>query len=218
MASIVALSDLHGNLCDIPECDILILAGDICPDAHSLLQAKWLDVAFRDWLNEVPAKHVVTVAGNHDLIFERATHLVPKDLRWHYLEDKGVELEGLKIWGMPWIVPIWGAFQQDEGGLEKKYAKIPDDIDIVISHGPPFGIGDLAPRRLGGSLDGEHVGSPALLSRLYKVKPQLVVFGHIHEGQGVYPKDGILFGNASLLNKWHAPANYPLNFVINPRQ
>lgn len=218
MASIVALSDLHGNLCDIPECDILILGGDICPDAHSLLQAKWLDVAFRDWLNDVPAKHVVAVAGNHDLIFERAAHLVPKDLRWHYLEDKGVELEGLKIWGMPWIVPIWGAFNREEGSLEKKYAQIPDNVDIVISHGPPFGIGDLAPRRFGGSLDGEHVGSPALLDRLLKVKPQLVVFGHIHEGHGVTGKDGIMFGNASLLNKHHAPANYPLNFVINPRQ
>src|SRR5579872_5736067 len=154
MTKIVITSDLHGNLLDIPECDILIIAGDICPDSHSLLQAQWLNVAFRDWLNSIPAKHVVGIAGNHDLVFERAFHLVPTGLRWHYLQHNMIELEGFKIFGMPWIKPIWGAFQRDEVGLEQKYSQIPNDVDIVISHGPPHGIGDLVPR-----FD-EHCGSP----------------------------------------------------------
>jgi Icc-related predicted phosphoesterase len=206
------ITDMHGCLCNIPECDLLILGGDICPDSHSLLQAKWLDVAFRDWLDQVPAKQVVGVAGNHDLIFERSPHLVPPGLRWNYLEGSGFEFEGFKIWGLPWIMPIWGAFQKDEGDLKKKYAQIPENIDIVISHGPPFGIGDYARSRSGEG--GENCGSVEFLSRLYQVKPQLVVFGHIHEGRGLYEKEGIIFINAAMMDAHYSPVGYPFSFEL----
>jgi len=218
MTKIAAIADLHGNLPPIPECDILLIAGDICPNSHSLLQVRWLNVAFRDWLDQVPAKHVVAVAGNHDLVFERCSHLVPVGMRWHYLQHGGVELEGLKIFGMPWISPIWGAFQRDEAGLEKKYSQIPGDVDVVVSHGPPHGIGDVAPRRITAENEGEwpageHCGSPALRNRLLEIKPKLVVFGHIHEGHGVYCVEDITFANVSLMNHMFVPTHYP--FVID---
>jgi len=213
---IVCTSDLHGNLPPIPECDILLIAGDICPNTHTTLQIPWLNTAFRHWLEQIPAKHVVGVAGNHDLIFERTPHLIPQGLRWTYLQHGLIEIEGLKIFGMPWIRPIWGAFQRDEKTLEGKYAQIPDNVDIVISHGPPFGIGDLVPAKILNETEsvGENCGSPALRERLFKIKPKLVVFGHIHEGYGVYEREGIKFVNASLMNRIFVPNNNPLIFEL----
>lgn len=207
MPRIACTADMHGNLPPIPECDILLLAGDLCPNSHSSLQAKWLDTAFRDWLDQIPAKRVIGVAGNHDLVFERTPHLVPGGLRWHYLQHDLIEVEGLKIFGMPWIVPIWGAFQRDEAGLERKYSQIPD-VDIVISHGPPFGIGDRAQNT------DDHCGSPALRHRLLEIKPKLVVFGHIHEGHGVYQVEDVRFANVSLMNNFFLPTHEPLIFDI----
>ncbi len=217
MAKIVAVSDLHGNLPPIPECDILLLGGDICPNSHSLLQSQWLDVAFRHWLEEIPAKHVVGVAGNHDLIFEsKNSHLVPSGLRWHYLQHSIIELEGLKIFGSPWTLPICGAFQCDEESMERKNSQIPEGVDIVLLHGPPHGIGDQASRRFitSNAEEFEHTGSPSLRNRLLEIKPKLVVFGHIHEGYGLYDVEGVLFANASLMNISFSPVNYPITFDI----
>src|SRR5262249_33524902 len=71
---VVAVSDLHGNLPAIPPCDLLLLAGDITPvrDHRLAHQAEWLDTTFRAWLNQVPARKVIGVAGNHDFIFQQA--------------------------------------------------------------------------------------------------------------------------------------------------
>src|SRR5262249_28634493 len=102
---IVAMSDLHGYLPEhVPACDLLLLAGDLGPvtDHSPLTHAQWLGREFRAWLERLPARKIVGIAGNHDLVFERAPHLVPRDLPWTYLQDSGLEWEGLKIWGTPW--------------------------------------------------------------------------------------------------------------------
>src|SRR4051794_16941429 len=155
MATILAVSDLHGHLPAIPECDILLIAGDICPYSQVSLQAGWLQDAFNHWLEGIPAREVVAVAGNHDWVFARAPHLVPR-LRWHYLEDRGVELFGLRIYGTPWQPRFhnW-AFNLDEPELEFKFNGIPAGTDIVVSHSAPFGFGDLA----SGPSGSQHVGS-----------------------------------------------------------
>ncbi len=221
MAKVVCISDLHGYLPKIPDCDLLLIGGDICPDAESLLQAKWMDVALRDWLESVPAKDIVAVAGNHDLIFERAPQLLPKDLKWHYLQDDMVEVGGFKIFGSPWISPIWGAFNRGEESLARKYNNIPDNTDIVISHGPPFGIRDLAPKRFYDDdtkwPEGEHCGSPSLHERVFIIKPRLVLFGHIHEGHGVSELNDIIFVNAALCDTQNSPIHDPLVFNIEPK-
>ena len=221
MITLAAASDLHGTLPDIPGCDILLLAGDLCPHGSILAQRDWLDQDFRSWLDAVPAKHVVGVAGNHDFIFEKAPDLVPAGLRWHYLQDSFVALEGLKIWGMPWILPIMGVFNLPATELVEKYSRIPNDTDIVVSHGAPYGIGDMVPSRW--SIPdtewpgGEHVGSRELTGRMFEVKPQLVVFGHIHEGHGSYPLDETLFVNATILDGGYKHVHRPWYGCIEPR-
>lgn len=77
MVHIVATADLHGILPEIAPCDILLSGGDICPDVAPLLQVKWLDQPFRKWLENVPAKEIIGIAGNHDKIFEHGPHLIP---------------------------------------------------------------------------------------------------------------------------------------------
>jgi Icc-related predicted phosphoesterase len=213
MASVVAISDLHGHLPEVPACDLLLIAGDICHGWRVSPQAQWLRDTFRPWLEAVPAREVVGVAGNHDWVFQKAPHLVPA-MRWHYLEDRGVELFGLKIYGTPWQPRFFDwAFNLDEPDLAVKFAAIPECTDVVVSHGPPLGFGDLAPRPGGG----ESVGSPSLRDRLLQIKPRLSVFGHIHEGRGVYHHDGIVFANVTLVNPAYEMVYEPMRFEVEPR-
>jgi len=180
-------SDLHGYLPKVPSCDILILAGDLLPETD---QERFIDQFLRRWLNDVPAKEVVATWGNHDdQPFRRWNY----KLRWHLLIDQSVTLAGLKFHGTPWCLPVgrW-AWQAPEYVLEKIYAMIPDDTNILISHTPPHGICDkTAPEK--GS---ENVGSFALRDRLASLPNlKLVVCGHIHEARG---QSGIVMNVSSV--------------------
>lgn len=209
MTHIIATSDLHGHLPTIPSCDLLIIAGDICLDGFVTQQAAWMDTTLRKWLDDLPAKEVVVVAGNHDLIFEQASHLVPKKLRWHYLQEEQIELFGLQIYGMPWQLPFWGAFNLSEEQLLEHYEEIPKKIDILISHGPPFGIGDEVPKH-----SGQHVGSHALYNKIKEIKPKLFICGHIHCSFGLYQIESTTVANVSLLDDDMEIAHQPLMFEV----
>jgi Icc-related predicted phosphoesterase len=197
---IVAVSDLHGFLPDnVPPCDLLLLAGDICPiEDHSFnFHCDWMRYQFRAWLERTPARKIVGIAGNHDLLFERASVLVPRDLPWTYLQDSGIEYAGLKIWGTPWQPWFFEwAFNGNPELLEKKWRLIPKDTDILVVHGPPHGYGDGVPER-GGV---RHAGCPLLLKRIEEIKPRLVVFGHIHEGRGEWQLGPTKLANVTLLD------------------
>lgn len=242
---IVAISDLHGNLPDIPECDILLIAGDICPHAGTQIvekfgqqihervpvggsddmfyQSQWLRQYFKPWLETVKAKHIIATWGNHDFIGERRESLIPSELRCKFLKDSAVEIEGLKIWGSPFSLWFYDwAFNSppvDEGGeefLAEKYAKIPDDCDIVITHGPPLGYGDV-------TQDGSRTGSKALIERLRVVKPSLSVAGHIHEGYGqktleIGNREPMIIANVSVVNRRYQMVNAPSVFEITRRK
>lgn len=214
---IICISDLHGNLPRITNCDLLIVAGDICPvwnhDLH--FQRNWLDSDFKWWLQETKnrAKNIIGIAGNHDLIFERQPESIPDSLDWIYLQDSSVQYEGLRIWGSPWQLYYFGwAFNLYEPDLKKKWESIPDDIDILVVHGPPHGYGDLTP-------DGRRTGSQSLLERISALKKlKLVVTGHIHDSYGVYNlriDDRVIpIANSSLLNEQYELENEPLVFEL----
>src|SRR5438477_8830187 len=133
---IVAASDLHGHLPDVPPCDLLLLAGDLCPvmDHSIATQAQFLAGPLKDWLETVPAKHVVAIAGNHDFIFERDADLVPQGLRWTYLQDAGATVGGFKVYGTPWQPWFydWAFNLKSEEEMAAKWAKIPNGTDILV--------------------------------------------------------------------------------------
>jgi Icc-related predicted phosphoesterase len=204
---IAATADLHGFLPEVPPCDLLLIAGDLCGPSAIERQFVWLKSTFAKWLLEVPAVEVVGIAGNHDWIFEKAPDRVP-DLRWHYLQDSGIELFGLKIYGTPWQPRFcdW-AFNLDEPELDRWFAKIPDDTDILLTHGPALGLGGLC-------IDDHEAGSPSLLKHLERVQPRLHLCGHIHEGYGEYRVGKTISANVSYVDVNYRPVNRVMTWEI----
>lgn len=211
-----AVSDLHGQLPEIPECDVLIIAGDICPvDNHRPdYQSHWLKTKFNKWLNIIPAKRIIATWGNHDFIGEsKNSYLVPK-LPWNLLVDSKITIDGINFWGTPHQLPFFDwAFNLTEPELLKKYADIPKNTQVIISHGPPKGYGDLAPAYPTiNRFAMENVGSVSLLEKILEINPLLVITGHIHNAYGVYliPETNIVVANASILNERYKMVNKPL--------
>jgi len=204
---VVAISDLHGHLPKIPSCDLLLIAGDLCPMSDIVGQRWWLQEVFGPWLESLDVKDIIGVAGNHDWIFERAKHLVPK-LPWTYLEDNLAEVQGLTIYGIPWQRRFYDwAFNLDEPELGSKYAKIPEGVDIIVSHGPPFYFGDLTKR-------GEHVGCRTFIEKVQEIKPKLVVFGHIHCDHGQWDYEDCKLANVTVVNEKYEMVYEPLVFDL----
>lgn len=226
---IVATADLHGELPEIPPCDLLLIAGDLCPITdHSInYQRRWLERRVAPWITgpTCQAERVVWIAGNNDLALERGGPGRAMRNVAIYLQDSSVVVDGLKIYGTPWskIIGPW-AFSLEErwtpdprhidrprgAGLECAFRHIPADTDILLAHSPPYGILDR-------TVDGEHVGSKALQKRLDEIRPRLAVFGHIHEAHGrvdVRGRDGRPGGmtlvNASLINELYEVAHEPV--------
>lgn len=221
---IAAIGDLHGHLIEIPECDVLLLAGDLCPlgDHSPMYQAQWLDTAFRNWLDNIPARRVIGIAGNHDFVFQKAPQLVPDDLRWTYLQDSGVDLDGLKFWGTPWQPEFGGwAFNANEEKLARQWSLIPDSTNVLITHGPPYGYGDLVPGKITPDSEEEwptpvHAGCQHLRQRIDNLPNlRLAVFGHIHSGYGVYPAADRTFANVSICDPFYRPTNKVPVFEID---
>lgn len=215
MPRVVCISDTHQQeeKLVVPDGDILIHAGDITYNG-SLEAMK----RFNNWLGKLPHKHKIVICGNHDWCFQK-----PSEKQWArhytsnatYLEDSGVEVEGLKIWGSPWQpwFHSW-AFNLERGEeIREKWGLIPSDTDILVTHGPPFGYGDKTQR-------GERVGCEDLLLRIKEIKPKLHVFGHIHEDPGMWgdPVIGTWYVNASSCNLQYNPVNPPIVVDIDAKK
>lgn len=191
MPTFVCVSDTHGRHRDlpVPAGDVFLFAGDL----SNHCDPEDLD-DFNDWLGTLPHPHKLVICGNHDFHFE--TH--PADARRRitnavYLQDEAAEVLGLKVWGSPWQPRFFDwAFNLDRGpDLAARWALIPDNTDILITHGPPAGILDRTFR-------GTDTGCANLLERVRTVKPKLHLFGHIHEAAGVFETPDTLFVNASI--------------------
>jgi predicted phosphohydrolase len=191
---LVLISDTH-NLhkgLQLPEGDMLIHSGDLSGKGY-LHEV----TAFMEWFGNQPHQHKVLIAGNHDFMAEKDptlfASLIPKGVT--YLNDSGTEIEGFKIWGspiQPWFYD-WAFNRQRGEEIAKHWALIPDDTDILVTHGPPFGILDKV-------LRGPHVGCEELIKKIEQVQPRLHVFGHIHEAHGEAQQGKTKFVNASVLD------------------
>lgn len=208
---IIATSDLHGTLPEIPACDLLIVAGDVCPvwDHNRAFQAKWLREVFAEWMRnclETGVKQIVWTPGNHDFVLEDSFKLRAEMKRVepniHFLIDESVKIDDLRIYCTPWTphLPNW-AFAAEEDEAEKHFDLIPPNLDILVSHGPPTGYGDRVSHA-------GHVGCDALLTAIKYKQPRNVVCGHIHEGFGGYPTSyGGYLHNVSYLDEFYEPTH-----------
>lgn len=200
---IVAISDTHcmHDRIAVPDGDVLVHAGDFCMSGKAS-QAR----AFADWLEAQPHRHKVVIAGNHDRSLELDPDLGPKLFRRAtYLFDSEVEIAGVKFHGSPWQPWFldW-AFNLPRGeALQKKWALIAADVDVLITHGPPWGVLDL-------TYDERHVGCEDLAVAVSRVQPKVHVFGHIHEGYGTLRAGRTLHANASICTLSYAPTNPPI--------
>lgn len=198
----VALTaDLHGFLPEIPDADLLLIAGDIGLGPREAGPAGLSDVAA--WLGNGVPERVVAIAGNHDF---DSTEL--SGLPWTYLHDSGTQIDGLNIWGCPWS-PTFGpwAWMRPDADLARTWNEIPPETDVLIVHGPPAGVGDMTER-------GVRAGSRTQRNWLeYGNHPnlKLLVCGHIHEGYGADETvNGVRVINASHVDERYRPVNAPI--------
>jgi len=206
---LVLISDTHGkhNQLNLPKGEMLIHAGDV-----SSRGTKEQVLEFIEWFSSQDYKYKIFIAGNHDFFLEKENKenidsIIPSNI--NYLNDSGIEIEGIKIWGspvQPWFYD-W-AFNRERGEeINKHWELIPEDTDILITHGPPFGI-------LDETLRGERVGCVDLLNKVNLVKPKLHVFGHIHEDYGVEEKGETTYVNASVVNLHYEMQNKAVEIEI----
>jgi 3',5'-cyclic AMP phosphodiesterase CpdA len=199
---LTVISDLHGHLPKIEPCDLLLIAGDICPTAQAEKQAKWLDKYFVPWLDMIPVKEVGLTWGNHDFVGQQ--RLWPPDMPCTVLIDDHARLAGLQVYGSPWTVRFFDwAFMQPDWKLEAYWASIPAGVDILLVHQPPFRMRDRTRR-------GDYVGSETLADHVTtRIKPKLLVCGHIHEDNGInYPSYAVpdtVVVNASFVDHNYDP-------------
>jgi len=208
------ISDPHGFYPKLKGGDLLLIAGDLTANDTQ----KEFDKFFQ-WLDKQSYKKKIFIAGNHDNLLENFTKGIGEtsgmfhtDNEKVYLCDSGIEFEGLKIWGSPWIKtfidinPDYSAFTCDtDKELGKKWELIPRDIDILVTHCPPYGILDEVIYVEEGKEKREHAGSISLAwNSVSKIHVKLHVFGHIHEGYG---RDNRIINcvNASIMNELYEP-------------
>lgn len=208
-----AYSDLHGFLPHIEPCDLLLIAGDICPidgeygDHRPETQARWLKEVFNPWCEAMPVDQIVLIAGNHDAIFEAKFDAIEYEQseKWWYLFDSSVQIEnGPLIFGQPWIPNLarWPFYKTDLE-LRELADKLPDGHAIWLLHSPPC---SLEPDyHLDMTTRGEHVGNPYVTRVIEERGPQLVICGHIHEGFGRAVIGHSAIANASFVNERYVP-------------
>jgi len=211
---VVCISDTHGlhEQVTLPPGDLLVHAGDV-----SRRGTREQVRTFLEWFASRPHPHKLLVAGNHDFLFQKdpaaARALVPPGVT--YLEDEAATVAGLRVWGSPWTPEFFDwAFMLERGApLAARWAAIPDGLDLLITHGPPYGHGDQAVPLGGVSGDARAVGCIELLQAVRRARPRVHVFGHIHEGHGVTVSDearGTRFVNAAICTVDYRPVNPPL--------
>ena len=184
---ILHISDTHGFHGMFPEdrfqgIDVVVHSGD-CSNYRDPYRNSNEVLDFIEWYKNVPVKHKIYVAGNHDTSIERRLvtpgHFAEAGII--YLENAGTTIDGVKFWGSP-ITPTFcdWAFMKARAKTHAVWQQIPEDTDVLIVHGPPKGVRDLSFDRQGNL---EMCGDTSLMKRCWALKDtlKLVCFGHIQD-------------------------------------
>lgn len=208
---LIALSDTHlkTDSLSVPEGDVLVHAGDALSSGS---QQEFLK--FLNWFGGLPHKHKIYVPGNHDWFVHDNTNLANmmlKEKNITLLVDEELTIDGVRFYGTPWTPEFCGwAYMKDDLELYDIFERIPEGTDVLISHGPPKGYLD--------RVRSKEVGSTPLKFAIDRVRPKLVLCGHIHcgqtqgDGQGhdfIYHNDGKIthICNVSVLNEAYEISN-----------
>jgi Icc-related predicted phosphoesterase len=180
--------ELHRDV-EVPDGDILIHAGDFTMFSRSLCAIE----DFNDWLGELPHRVKICVPGNHEFFLAADPSRRSLLTNATVLINERFEIEGLGFWGSP-VTPFANvAFGMSSAGERRRlYAEIPEDTDILVTHGPPY-------RLLDSPESGVHAGCRELFDAVMRVKPRLHVFGHVHKAYGIFQTHDTTFVNAALL-------------------
>lgn len=219
---LVLISDTHGDhysIKNIPDGDVIIHCGDFVGDHRYMIGYN----DFIKWFASLPHKHKLLIAGNHDVLFEHAqftrevAELLLKYPTVTYLEDSGVTIDGIKFWGSPVQPEFFNwAFNRDENRIKPHWDAIPEDTNVLVTHGPMRGVLDRAPRDPRGK-GFEYAGCEymkhVIETKLKKLK--LHCFGHIHAEYGSALIDGVMHVNCSLLDESYTLVNKPFVFHID---
>lgn len=196
MKKIIAVGDTHGkeNWLDLPKSDILIHCGDM--HITSLQELYHMN----EWFGQQDFDYKICIAGNHDTHLERIDKKQCKQLFTNaiYLENDYLEIEGLKIYGSPYTPEFnnWSfMYQRRSKEANDLWKQIPDNLDLLISHGPPYQILDK-------NQNNENCGCEVLQREVFIKMPKRHLFGHIHGyGHQYIEKERIKFYNTSVLDE-----------------
>ena len=197
---LVIISDTHGHKPGLPDGDVLIHCGDFSSTGN----IKDL-VNFNNWFSNQPHKYKIIVPGNHDGALGSMGHLLI-DSGNILLLDNMVTINGISFYGSPWTPTFqnW-FFMKDRGApIAERWSRIPDKVDVLITHGPPKTILDWS------IYSKDNVGCADLLHRVLEVKPKIHCFGHIHNGYGETELFGTTFINAAQCGENYKLTNNPV--------
>jgi Icc-related predicted phosphoesterase len=190
--------NLHTKFEVVPDGDVLIHAGDMAAVGHDAERYKRIG----NQLRRMPHKYKLVVPGNHDHLFlenlEEALAALGSGIE--VLMDRGVEIEGKKFYGSPWLRWRGGVYSFETQEFAAKWAQIPADTEVLITHELPWGVRDTSGK------SGEQIGCKDLRRHvLERVRPQLHVFGHNHMGRGQETIEGVQFVNAAMVDDDYKP-------------
>lgn len=190
---ILHISDTHGchhRLHNLLEADVVVHSGDFTMNGS---QPEAID--FMNWFCDLPYSHKIFICGNHDECLYGAS-IDGLDSNVHYLCNSGIEIDGIKFYGVPMFMSDCITDRQSWN-----YERIPPDTDILITHSPAFGILDFD--------DEINYGSEDLLAKIKSLNLNAHLFGHIHAQHGITTQNNIIFSNGSIMNADYSLLNTP---------
>ena len=212
---ITCISDTHTKHreLDLPGGDVLIHAGDFMSSGQDPEELH----DFLKWFEGQDYEHKIFIAGNHDRIFEEDPFLAKEIVdayatNINYLQDEELVIDGIKFYGSPWTPEFCGwafALPKDPRSAEERFARIPNDTDVIISHGPAFGMLDKIIHPVSPNASKEHLGCKQLRDAIERVNPKLHICGHIHSSNGILDGYGEITThiNASCLDEIYGFGN-----------